>query len=146
MTDPEADLAAQQSALAAALVGNGSTPKGFDGQRLALASKMLLHKRTHAAASSWPAFAQRYGPNLEGDFAIYAQAHPMARGTTSREDLLGFAKYLENEGKLPPVVLRVLSVAGARYFVPVRRGGFISIRVPFLGVFTCRVPRLSSGH
>jgi hypothetical protein len=141
--DINTDLATQQAALAAALVGNGLTPDGFDGERLALASKMLLRKRRHAAVAAWPAFAHGYGPNLERDFAVYAQAHPMAPGTTPREDLLGFAKYLQKEGRLPPAVIRLLCVAGARYFVPVRRGGFISIRVPLAGVISFRLPKLT---
>jgi hypothetical protein len=141
MTDTTENLAVQQAALAAALVGNGSPPDGFDTQRIALASRMLVRKRAHAAVASWPAFAQLYGANIERDFAAYAQSHPLTPATTPKQDLLAFAKHLEDEEKLPPAVLRLLCVAESRYFLPNWRGEFICMRIPFLGVLTFRRPR-----
>src|SRR5882724_35797 len=126
MSDLQAttDLASQQSALATALVGNGLTPDGFDGQRLALASKMLLRKRRHSAASSWPALAQCYGGGFEEDFAMYASLNPIPQGASPRDDALGFAKRMADENRLSNAALRLLCIDESRLLVPVRRGRF----------------------
>src|SRR5882724_11026294 len=141
--DITADLAAQQSALAAALAAKGPVPEGFDVKRVEMASKMLLRKRSHSAASSWPGFAQCYGADFERDFAAFARSNPIPPRATPWDDVLGFAKCMADENRLSDACLRLLCRAESRLLVPVRRGRFIAMRFPVLGVLTLRLPKLS---
>src|SRR5688572_24028625 len=135
-------LAHQQAALAASLSNQSAPPAGFDQSRITLAANLLLSKRRRSAASAWPDLARALGNDFTPLFTPYARSHPMPPGTTPRHDALRFAQHLADRNQLSESALRLLALAESRYFLPTRRGSFISLRLPFLGAFTFRLLRV----
>jgi hypothetical protein len=135
-------LAHQQALLAASLSNQSAPPEGFDQSRITLAANLLLSKRRRSAASAWPDLAKALGNDFTPLFTPYARSHPMTPGTTPRHDALRFAQHLADSNQLPEPGLRLLALAQSRYFLPTRRGPFISLRLPFLGAIIFRVLRV----
>jgi hypothetical protein len=135
-----ADLAKQQAALAATLSNRSAPPEGFDAARVGVAARMLLAKRRRAAANAWPAFADAIGGGFASLFNDYARSNPMTAGMTPHGDALRFAQHLAALNQLPEPAVRLVAIAESRTLIPMRRGPFVSLRIPLLGVMVLRLP------
>src|SRR4051812_44039586 len=76
MEEERARLAAAQTRLVEALVGQGEAPPGFDATRLELASRSLLNKRLRETARAWPAVARCLGDRYPERFTDHARRTP----------------------------------------------------------------------
>jgi hypothetical protein len=74
--DERARLADQQQVLVRALVGGGTSPPGFDAERLRAAADSLVAKRVREVARAWPALAAELGYSFGDRFVAHAAAHP----------------------------------------------------------------------
>ena len=61
----EADLAARQAELVAALVAGAPDPADFDPDRLAVVRRALMRKRAGEMAAAWPLLAASLGPRWD---------------------------------------------------------------------------------
>lgn len=100
-TDPRSALDAAQRELLSALVARGTTPVGFDAERIRLQARALLHKRARTAAAHHPWLAELLGPGYLPRFTTYAHDHPKPVGCSSHDDALAFEKFLQERGELP---------------------------------------------
>ena len=66
-------LAEQQTALMAALSGQGAMPEGFRHDRLEAARRALARKRMRAAGQAWPALMQLLDESFPHAFTRYAR-------------------------------------------------------------------------
>lgn len=93
-------LLAAQTELAAALVGRGAPPPGFDLDALADCAASLRAKRRGQALGAWPSLAGSL-PDAPARFDAWALAHELAPGDTPLEDGARFARWLAAKGELP---------------------------------------------
>ena len=98
-TDARTRIAADQTGLVRALVGNGIAPKGFDGSRVQAAAGALLLKRAHSVARAWPSLARSLGPKFDERFAEYACSRPTLQSNPML-DGRAFARVLAGDGRL----------------------------------------------
>lgn len=101
-----AELAAAQAALVAALVAGGPLPAGFDPDRVDAARRALLRKRAGEVARAWPLLAGGLGTAFTPRFVRWATGRPPAG---SRADGLAFARFLREQGELPPLAAEELA-------------------------------------
>jgi hypothetical protein len=99
-------LAAQQEALAAALVAGAAAPPGFDPRLLTVARRALLNKRAGEVARAWPGLSGAFGPQWTKRFRAWAEAQP-PRG--SLRDGFDFARDLAAAGDLPAAAVPELA-------------------------------------
>ncbi|EFG64462.1 DUF692 domain-containing protein [Streptomyces sp. SPB074] len=102
-------LAAEQSALLAALVAGGPAPRGFDAERLAVQASALAGKRGQIVGKVAPELPRLLGADYRAAFRAYATSRPPAGGY--RRDALDFAAHvLEHPGpSLSTRTLRALA-------------------------------------
>lgn len=93
------DLAARQAALVAAVTGTGDVPPGFDTDRMEIARKALLRKRSNEIRGRWPGLAQSLGEDFHPLFADWARHRP-TRGSLS--DGWSLARICRGRGRLNP--------------------------------------------
>ena len=103
MTQPQREsLAAQQTELLRALLGDGAPPAGFDPERLRVEARALLNKRRGIVAMLRPDVADALGERFRPLFDTYARAHPRQAGSRAREDAAAFAEWAVARGELAP--------------------------------------------
>jgi hypothetical protein len=105
------DLAARQAALVAALVVGAPDPPGFDADRLAVARRALLRKRSAAAAAVWPLLAASLGPDWPAVFAASVQGRPPAGALVDGWELARALYWRREPGDTPAVELAEREVA-----------------------------------
>lgn len=88
-----ADLAARQAALVAALVAGGPLPDGFDPRTVGIAAQALRSKRAGEVARAWPALAASLGDEWPKRFMEWAHGRTpggsLLDGWAFALDLLG---------------------------------------------------------
>ncbi len=109
---PRERLAARQAELAAAMVGTGPVPAGFDRRAVETAARSLLRKRAGAVRTSWPLLAAGCGDRWTELFAGWAAGRPSAGSLRDGWDL---ARELAAGGELPPIAAAELAGREARW-------------------------------
>jgi hypothetical protein len=89
----EAELAARQRSLVAALVAGGTPPAGVDPERVRIQALALVRKRSRSVARHRPELAASLGADFWSAFQRYAAADPTPPAKTS-SDAKRFARYL----------------------------------------------------
>ena len=116
--DDRQRLAEQQANLVAALTGAQPLPANFEADKLALAARSLLKKRTRGVERAWAATVTALGPRFADLFAEFCRGRGAADDHTT--DGLHFARWLHARGDLPDAGrLELLRNTAARGF-PVR--------------------------
>lgn len=100
-------LAAQQTALLAALVADGPTPPGFDPDRVRVQARALAAKRRDSALRALPELATALGPRWPGEFMAWALVHPKPAEGGTRADVHAFAAHLWERDALPKALAEV---------------------------------------
>lgn len=70
------DLGNAQTELVAALTGSGPPPPGFDVDRLEIARKALLRKRSNDVSRSWPMLVSALGDRFPVEFVDWVACRP----------------------------------------------------------------------
>jgi hypothetical protein len=83
-------LAERQAELVRALVSGAATPRGFDAEAVAIASRALLHKRAREVARRYPQLANACGADFTIRFTTWAATVPKISTAT---DATGFAEH-----------------------------------------------------
>jgi len=94
-------LAERQSELVRALTSHGPPPDGFDPERVSAAARSLFRKRLRVVADVWPVLASALGAEFETLFTEYALTLPMPAHGAGLADGRGFARYLDDQARLP---------------------------------------------
>jgi len=102
-----AELAAGQTRLLAALVAGGSTPAGFDTDRVRVQARALAAKRREGVGHAVPEFATTLGARWPGEFMEWALVHPKPAEGGSRADAFAFARHLWETDRLPRALASV---------------------------------------
>jgi len=135
------ELAAQQAALARALLGQGPVPGGFNAGRVAAMAETLAHKRLHAAARAWPLLARQLGDAWAVRFAATCAGTPLPPHHGPLLDGWRVAEVLEGEGLLGPAATRELLGARLRF----RRGPEEGLQ-PRTGAWAWALARSAEGR
>jgi len=88
----DAELAARQLSLVAALVAGGTPPAGVDPERVRIQALALVRKRSRSVARHRPELAANLGADFWPAFQRYAAADPAQPANTS--DAQRFARYV----------------------------------------------------
>jgi hypothetical protein len=126
--DERERLAADQSALIAALAARGEPPQGFDAARLEAAADSLAKKRSGAAARSWPGLAEGFGLNYQALFLEYVAIHTLPIVGGPLADARAFVRFQESRAELPDDVWRQAVTVDALFKSTGR--GLVSRRLP----------------
>ena len=110
-----AELAAQQVALAKALLDDGPVPTGFDAERVALLRGTLSHKLARSAGQAWPSLQRLLGVHFATQFAEAVASLPLAREHGPLLDGLRLAERLEVERRLDAPTAAALASVRLRY-------------------------------
>lgn len=100
-SEARARLAAQQAALADALLAGGEPPAGFDVARVKAAAEALAQKRRRSVAQVWPATFAALGREFGKLFAAYAAGHPLPGAGGPLADGEAFARWLRERDAFP---------------------------------------------
>ena len=111
----DAELAARQLSLVAALVAGGTPPAGVDPERVRIQALALVRKRSRSVARHCPELAANLGADFWPAFQRYAAADPTAPANTA-SDAKRFARYLRKSrrGRL----IRLLLPSSTRRGLP----------------------------
>jgi hypothetical protein len=103
-----------QSSLAEALLKGESKLRGFDAERMQVASQALANKRRREAARAWPTVARWLGNDFASQFDRYSKQTPPPENGGPLADGWAFLRCLEAADRLPS------DVRLARYAVDLR--------------------------
>lgn len=92
------DLGNAQTELVAALTGSGPPPPGFDVDRLEIARKALLRKRSNEVSRSWPMLVSALGDRFPVEFVDWVACRPTVGAFRDGWD---FARRLVERTKMP---------------------------------------------
>jgi hypothetical protein len=106
------NLADQQAALVAALVGAAEVPAGFDASLVVAARAALLRKRAGEVAAAWPLTAAAYGHQWTATFSAWAAGRPPAGALRDGWD---FARSAATRPGLPDLAREELADREARF-------------------------------
>jgi hypothetical protein len=121
-------LAADQSALIAALAAHGEPPQGFDAARLEAAADSLAKKRARAAARAWPGLAESLGSSYRALFLEYAAVNTLPIDGGPLADARAFIRYQESRGNLPDELRKQALSVDLRFKLTAR--GLVARRLP----------------
>lgn len=150
LTDARRSLAARQGELVRALVADAPLPAGFDDLRTATARGTLLRKRMRGVERTWPGLARGMGRAFKPLFAAFAESHPMSGEGLYDLDGRRFAEWLlargaepSDAGRLELFRARLHSRFGVALMpFPGWEESRIGVRLPVLGTWQFRIPRL----
>jgi hypothetical protein len=100
MTGGRDRLAAQQSELLSALLGQSADPPGFEPEQLRVQRWSLLAKRRRVVARLRPDLPEQLGDRFSSLFDAYAAERPRRTGGSARDDAAEFARWLSRHGVL----------------------------------------------